>query len=134
MKYYSVNYVVALVLILQIGWVEVKEGHNPFVIPQKAARGVSAATLRQDVGSLVADIIELSTVLSETLCRIQKSSMAHLRAWLSDDDSFLSRASKTELSCKRDHLNKLKTRYKKLYTEMKEIEDELIRSLEATCV
>lgn len=133
MKWYSAKYVIALVLILQTGWVEVKETHNPFVTPSKTARGVSAATLRQDIGSLLADIVELVTDLSAAICRIQKNGMTHLRAWLSDDDSFLSRASKTELSCKRDHLSRLKTRYKKLYAELTEIEDELLRSLEATC-
>lgn len=131
MKQYAKRCAIALILLLQTQSMELKEAGNPFVKP-KQVRGVSVATLKQELGTTLADILELSNTCSHYLVRAQRNCMDSLRSWLSDEDSFFSRASKSELSCKLDKYIAYKKKFQSICDEVKEMENEL-RPFAATC-
>lgn len=132
MKHYAKRSAVALLILLQTQSVELKEAGNPFVKTSKQVRGVSVATLKQELGTTLADILELSNTCSHYVVRAQRSCMDSLRSWFSDEDSFFSRAPKSELSCKLDKYIACKKKFQSVCNEVKEMEREL-QLLAATC-
>lgn len=137
------NYVLAMIICLTTNNSFCNE---PFVKPRKQ-RTVSAASLKEECATLMADLLEVSQgclqhVLdnyAHTLLEMQKSITKTMRTWLSDDNSSLSTASKIELADKRDTLLSLKKRCQKNRDEISKLGNELhgikaeLKEFEATC-
>lgn len=137
------NYVLAMIICLTTSNSFCTE---TFVKPRKQ-RTVSATSLKEECATLMADLLEVSQGClqhlldncAHSLLEIQKSITKTMRTWLSDDNSSLSAASKTELADKRDTLLSLKKRCQKIRDEISKLGNELhgikaeLKEFEATC-